>query len=136
VWPWTEEVLTLFGPGFEHAGPSLRWLLAATATVYAGSGLMTALVAAAQMRAILVIAAVALGVNVAMNMVLIPRMGLSGAGAATFVTEICVALGAAVALARIRVSVFRGVRVFGWLGGPVCFALAALLSSLLPIPHR
>lgn len=136
VWPWTEEVLSLFGPGFEQAGPSLRWLLAATATVYAGSGLMTALVASAQMRAILVIAAAALLVNVGMNTVLIPRMGVAGAGAATLVTEITVVLGAAIALARIGVSVFRGARTFGWLGGPVCFALAAALSSLLPIPHR
>ncbi len=136
AWPWTEQLLALFGSGFDEAGPSLRWLLAATATVYAGAGFMTALVAAAQMRAILVIAAGALVVNVAANTVLIPRMGLAGAGAATLITEVSVTLGAAVALARIDVNVFRGARSIGWIGGPVCFALAALVSSLLPIGTR
>jgi O-antigen/teichoic acid export membrane protein len=133
AWPWSEQLLSLFGAGFDEAGPSLRWLLAATATVYAGAGLMTALVAAAQMRAILVIAAGALVVNVVANMLLIPRMQLAGAGAATLITEVTVTIGAAIALARIDVNVLRGVRAIGWLGGPVGFAVAALLSSLLPI---
>jgi O-antigen/teichoic acid export membrane protein len=97
---------------------------------------MTALVAAAQMRAILVIAAGALAVNIAANLVLIPRMGLAGAGAATLITELAVVLGAAIALARIDVNVLRNARAVGWLGGPVCFALAAMCSSLLPIAAR
>jgi len=33
LWPWTDKLLALFGPGFDAAGPSLRWLLCATTTI-------------------------------------------------------------------------------------------------------
>lgn len=134
LWPWAGRILALFGEGFESAGGSLRWLLGATAIIYAGSGLMTALVAAGRMRSILAIAAVGLGANLVANTVLVPTMGIDGAGAATLVTEGVVTIGANMALARIGVRPFSGVRGLLWLAGPALFALAAWGSSFLPLP--
>jgi O-antigen/teichoic acid export membrane protein len=136
LWPWTERVLALFKPGFESAGTSLRWLLCATAVIYAGSGLMTALVAAGRTKSILAIAAIALGANLAANTVLVPAMGIAGAGAATLATEAVVTVGANLALARIGVRPFSGARGLLWLLGPTLFALGAWASSLLPLASR
>lgn len=129
AWPWADEILALFHPSFASAAPSLRWLLLATAVVYAGSGLMTALVAAGARKSILVIAVVALALNLATNALLVPREGITGAGIATFATELCVVAGAAIALARVGASPFREPRALAWLGGPCLFAIAAWASS-------
>lgn len=133
LWPWSAEVLALFKPEFASAGASLRWLLFATATIYAGAGLMTALVAAGKTRSILAIAALGLATNLVANTFLVPSLGIEGAGIATFLTEAVVALSAAIALARAGVNAFRGVQALGWLGGPALFALGAAVSSLLPL---
>lgn len=131
--PWSERLLTLFGPHFATAGPSLRWLLGATTTIYAGAALMTALVAAGRMRSILAIAVIALLVNLAANFALVPTHGSTGAGAATLLTEATVAVLGFVALRRAGIDVARGPRALGWLGGPAAFALAWWISSQLPL---
>lgn len=131
AWPWTENLLALFHPSFVSAGSSTRWLLCATAVVYAGAGLMTALVAAGEMRAILRIAIVGLAANLIANTCLVPSIGIEGAGIATLITEVVVTLGAAHALGR---GIQRE-RVLGWCLGPLLFVLAAWLSSQLPLPH-
>jgi O-antigen/teichoic acid export membrane protein len=131
--PWTSRLLSLFGPHFATAGPSLRWLLGATTAIYAGAALMTALVAAGRMRTILVVAASALAVNIAANTWLVPAHGIEGAGAATLITESFVAIAGAVALERSGVRIFRARNAWAWLGGPVCFAIAAWMSSHLPL---
>ena len=133
LWPWTERILAIFGEEFVSAGGSLRWLLGATAIIYAGSGLMTSLVAAGRSRSILAIAAVGLAANLVANTILVPTMGIDGAGAATLATEGIVTFGATVALARIGVRPFGGARGLAWLAGPALFALAAWVSSLLPV---
>lgn len=134
--PWAAEILALFRPDFASAAPSLRWLLGATAIVYLGAGLMTGLVAAGARRAIFVIAALALAVNLAANTLLVPRLGIEGAGLATFVTEGFVAACATVALARLvphrRASAF----VWPWLAGPVAFGAAVLVSSAVHAAWR
>jgi O-antigen/teichoic acid export membrane protein len=131
VAPWSAQLLSLFGGHFAEAGPSLRWLLGATAVIYAGAGLMTALVAAGRSRSILAIALVALGANVALNAWAVPRFGIEGAAAVTLATEIAVVIGAAIALARAGVRLRA--RAAGWLGGPIAFAVGWWLSSKLPI---
>ena len=133
LWPWADRILAIFGEEFSSAGGSLRWLLGATAIIYAGSGLMTALVAAGRMRSILAIAAVGLAANLIANTLLVPTMGIDGAGAATLATEAVVTIGANVALARIGVRPFAGARGLLWLAGPALFAFAAWMSSLLPL---
>ena len=131
--PWTELLLSFFGEGFEAAGPSLRWLLGATTIIYAGSGLMTAVVATGRTRAMLGIAAAGLALNVAGNAVLVPARGIEGAAIATLATELLVALLAAWALHRDGVRVLAAGRRWTWLGGPALLALGWWLSSYLPL---
>jgi O-antigen/teichoic acid export membrane protein len=131
--PWTGLLLGFFGDRFEGAGPTLRWLLGAVTAIYAGAALMTALVAAGRMRSILGIAAAALGVNVIANFVLVPRLGIEGAGIATLVTEGFVVLGGIFVLHRARIDVFGGARALWWLGGPLGFAIGWWISSWIPL---
>ncbi|MBL8860146.1 MAG: oligosaccharide flippase family protein [Planctomycetes bacterium] len=131
--PWSEPILSIFGARFETAGPSLRWLLGATTTIYAGAAVMTALVAAGRMRSILAIAAIALGVNVIGNFMLVPTRGIEGAALATFATELTVVLGGLIVLERAGIHVLRGARAWAWLGGPLGFAAAWWISSQLPL---
>jgi O-antigen/teichoic acid export membrane protein len=131
--PWAERVLSIFGKDYASAGASLRWLLGATAVIYAGSGLMTALVAAGRTRSILAIAAVGLAANLAANTLLVPTKGIEGAGIATLLTEAIVTLGATVALARMDVRPFSGARKLFWFAGPVLFGVGAWASSLLEV---
>jgi hypothetical protein len=44
-------------------------------------------------------------------------------------TEAFVSVGAAFALSRAGIGVIGGPRAWGWLGGPIGFALAVWLSS-------
>lgn len=130
LWPWTYELLELFRPGNGVASWSLRWLLLATTAIYAGSMLLTGVVATKDNRAVLAVTAVALAVNVGANFWAVPRYGITGAGATTFVTEATVALGSAIALARGGVRM-RGASPARWLAGPLLFAAALGFSTLV-----
>ena len=133
LWPWSSELLAfVLGDDFASAGPSLAWLLMACAAVAAGAPLLTTVVAAGRPMHVLAVAGGALLLNTVGNALLVPRYGITGAALATFVTEVAVALGAAVALSRLGSSAFRW-RPWRWLVGPVAFAVAAWLSSLLPL---
>jgi O-antigen/teichoic acid export membrane protein len=127
--PWTHELLGLFGSHVSVAAPSLRWLLGAVAVIHVGAAFTTALVAAGSGRSMLGIAVAALALNLVANAVLIPRMGLEGAGAATLLTEVAVAGGAALVLARGGARI--GTRAWAWLGGPAAFVAGTLISTAL-----
>lgn len=127
VWPWSGELLRLaFGPGFEAAAPSLRWLLAATVAVYLGASFLTAVIASGRARAALAIAVAALFVNLAANALLVPRFGIEGAAAVTLLTEGAVAALAAFAL--VRGGARLGAQPAAWLAGPLALALTGLAS--------
>lgn len=134
--PWAADILALFRHDFASAAPSLRWLLGATAVVYLGAGLMTGLVAAGARRAIFVIAALALAVNLAANTVLVPRFGIEGAGIATFATEAFVAACATVALARLSRDAHVRTFVWPWVAGAAAFGAGVVLSSALHAAWR
>lgn len=129
VWPWTHELLELFHEGTGAASASLRWLLGAMVAIYAGSFLVTCVVATRENRARLSISIVALVLNLGANAWAVPRFGITGAGCTTFLTEATVAIGGALALHHAGVR-FLAHRPWLWLGGPLAFALAAALSSL------
>ena len=131
--PWAGELLALFGEPFRAAAPSLRWLLVASAFVYAGSGLMTALVASGGAHAILVIALAALGVNLLGNAVLVPRFASEGAGIATALTEAAVVAGALIALRRGGAHGMFTQRPWTWAVTPLAFAVGWFASEAL---HR
>ena len=129
--PWAGELLALFGEPFRAAAPSLRWLLVASAFVYAGAGLMTALVAAGSTHALLSIAAAALGVNLLSNALLVPRLGSEGAGLATALTEAAVVGGALWALHRGGARGMLTLRPLAWALAPLCFGVGWLGSAAL-----
>ena len=80
----------VFGPGFSEPTAPLRWLLAGAVCVFAGAPFLTALVAAGRSWAVAGITAGALLVNMAGNLYAIPTLGITGAAAATFASEISI----------------------------------------------
>ena len=134
LWPWCDRLLALFGEGFERAAPSLRWLLLATATVYAGAALLTAVVAAGRSYKFLAIAAGGLVVNLAGNAWLVPQRGIEGAAIATLATELTVALAAGLCVFLTGRGRARGERPLYWIAGPLLFLLARALSGTF-VPH-
>ncbi len=75
------------------------------------------------------IAASGLALNLAANAVLVPMMGIEGAGIATLLTELLVALLAARALERAGAR--SSWRAWGWIGGPLLFAAGYATASAL-----
>jgi O-antigen/teichoic acid export membrane protein len=130
LWPWAEPLLELFGAGFGQAAGALRWLLLATLAIYAGSLLLTGVVAVGDTRAMLWVAAAGLVVNVGLNAWAVPLWGIEGAAAATFATECCVTLGALLALRRAGVRVDGAIALRRWAGGPLLFVTAILVSRV------
>lgn len=98
AWPLRSWLLGLFGPEFEVASVALMWLLGALVAVHIGAPLLTAVVATGRLARVAGIALGALALNLALNAWLVPTYGMDGAAAATFATEISVALGALASL--------------------------------------
>jgi O-antigen/teichoic acid export membrane protein len=120
----------LFGPTYTHVSAgALRWLSAAPLCYLAGALSTSALQAVRRRPYILASAVVALVVNVALNLVLIPRMSGTGAALATTVSYAVLAAVALVGLARagVRVPVSRA------LLAPVLTG-AAMAGVLLALP--
>lgn len=131
--PWSAELLRLaFGPGFEAAGPSLRWLFFALVAVALGSVFLTSVIAAGRTRAALGIALLALAVNLAGNALLVPRLGAEGAALVTLLTEGTVALAALFVLRTLGARPLAAPTRF--LLGPVLLALTWLGSRVLLSP--
>ena len=100
LWPFAEPALVLiFGPGFEAAAGSLRWLLVGVCFVSVGAAPLTALIAKGLYWSVASIACVALVLNLVVNFVLLPTMGIQGAAIATVLSEAAVA-GASLLLLR------------------------------------
>lgn len=127
--PWAAQLLALFGTHVAMAADSLRWLFGAVAVIHAGAVLTTALVAAGRGRSMLGVALLGLALNLAANALLIPRFGLEGAGIATLATELAVAISAAFVLARGGAR--AAWRAWGWLAGPLAFAVGIAISAAI-----
>jgi O-antigen/teichoic acid export membrane protein len=88
LFPFADELVRLlYGPGFELAVPSLRWLLVAAVLVHAGAAPLTAVVASGRSHLVLAITGAGLVLNVALNLWLVPERGIEGAAIATTATE-------------------------------------------------
>ena len=98
LWPWTGDILALFGESFRVAEDPLKLLLLAVICVHAGAPLSTALVAVRRTYSVLTLTLSALLLNVVLNSLWVPTEGLIGAARATLITEGWIALGAALAL--------------------------------------
>ena len=84
----------LFGERYAGAAPALRWLAVAAAATWPATVAIGALIAADRERAGIRLAAVALGLNVGLDLALIPAFGATGAAVATAATETVVAVAA------------------------------------------
>jgi O-antigen/teichoic acid export membrane protein len=134
--PWSGTLLAFaFGPGFEAAAPSLRWLLVALTMVFPGAAFLTALLAAGRSRAALLVTLLALTVNLAGNALLVPRSGAEGAALVTLLTESTVTFASLFALRAL--GAWPSGAAWRWILGPLALALAlpasrALFGALFP----
>lgn len=90
----------LYGDKFGAAVPVLQILALGCIPMYASYGLTHALVAMDRPQLYAAFTGVALVVNVAANLFLIPRVGLQGAALATFLTEVALVVLCAAAVLR------------------------------------
>lgn len=131
ILPHSARLLELiFGPGFERGGPSFAWLLGAVAVIYAGASFLSGLIASGHTRSVLVVAALGLLVNLVGNAWLTPQFGIEGAAIATFCTELTVAVGAGLALAKFGASPL-GKWPLAWFLPAALFALGVWASRAL-----
>ncbi|MAB79846.1 MAG: hypothetical protein CMJ89_10885 [Planctomycetes bacterium] len=101
LWLHDETILvSVFGNAYAGSATSLRWLLGAAICVFAGSGFLTAIIAAGKNWTAAMIALAALIVNVIGNLLWIPHMGIEGAAAATFASECTVCITSILILQR------------------------------------
>jgi O-antigen/teichoic acid export membrane protein len=102
----------VFGSAFAGAVPLLAVLMLATIAAAIFSSLAPLLTAAGAMWTITAVAAMSAGVNVGMNLVLIPRFGITGAAAATALAYavaggmILIAVGKRFGLPVVRYALF------------------------------
>ncbi|HET6314000.1 MAG TPA: oligosaccharide flippase family protein [Chloroflexia bacterium] len=90
----------LYGDKFGAAVPVLQVLALGCIPMYASYGLTHALVAVDRPQLYAAFTGVALVVNVAANLLLIPRVGVQGAAFATFLTEVALVVLCAAAVLR------------------------------------
>jgi O-antigen/teichoic acid export membrane protein len=95
-------VALVYRGGFARAVPSLRVLATALPILFLNFGLTHFLIARDLERRNLVFAAIMLVVNVTANLILIPRVGSTGAAWATLITELALTACCAAALAAGR----------------------------------
>lgn len=108
-WLWAASCFSLFfGPAYVAAETSLIVLLGAIPLAYVNSLLTQSLMACGRERVYAVVTAVCAGVNVGLNVVVIPRWGASGAAAVTVVTEGVLLAGSVLGLRPIGRSIPLG----------------------------
>jgi len=115
--------------GGHGAVGAFRWLCVALLATALAAPFVSALLASGSERALLAISALGLAVNVAGNLLFVPRYGFTAAAATTALTEAIVCVAASEALRR------SGVRVGLAAALPAPLALAAgilALTSVLP----
>ncbi len=126
----TDIVLLASGPEFREAGDALRLLAPYVLLGFVSGLLWRALIAWGEDRPLLAIALVLLGLNVGLNLVLIPEFGFLAAAVVSVVTQVvCVVLMGSLAWRRHRL------RPNLWYLRPVLVASGAMTVVLLaPLP--
>ncbi len=97
----------LFGPAYAQGTWALRLLLLSIGCIFVSRAAYNVLLVLGRLRAGVAIVAVATVLNIAANVVLIPRYGLNGAAAATAAAEAVILVGTAVAIRRLGVHPWR-----------------------------
>ena len=108
-----EPLLTLlFGPAYVGGAGAFRWLLLSVALIFLHGGARNVLIALGRTRTDLTLVAAAAVVNVALNLLFIPRYGIEGAALVTVLSEALILVGILWAVRRhgVHVKLSRLVR--------------------------
>lgn len=126
-----DVVLTLYGDGYAEAAPALTWIMIGLIFSYLAGPADAALNMAGHAGRSLVYVGVALAVNVGLNLWLIPRIGMTGAGVAWCVTMV-LRNGVVTAFLWSRYSVLAcPLWLVRWVGSTlVVFGVGAVLAEL------
>jgi len=149
-------VIKVFSPRYAAAAPAIRWLTGALVLYGVAYLARTATIALGTRRGVAQVAVVSLIMNVALNLVFIPRYGFMAAAASTFATEVVDATLLIVLFVRaaggfrpesfIAVPLLAGAAMAGilWISdssggtvllvGPVVYALVIAAGALLLAP--
>lgn len=120
----------LFGVRYLVAEGAVLWLAGAAAPYGVAHLARMAAIAAGERRSITAVAASVLALNVALNLALIPDYGVTGAAAATFVTEVT-ECGLLLALyVRRRTSALLTGTTVAPIAAAACMAVVLLLADL------
>lgn len=137
----TADVLTLvFGEGYARAAPSLQVLALGMACVFVTYPHTTAIIAAGRAGVFTKITVVSAVLNVALNAVLIPRLGPLGAAWTTFATEGLVLIAAVISVWRIAgvtgfsVELWKAPLLFGITYAVLLVPPVATLPILIALP--
>ena len=95
-------IVPLFGPNFRPTADVLRILIWYTALTMTGNVFAQGLVVQNRQRGLLAIRAAGLAINITLNALLIPRIGIIGAAVASLSAEVLVLLGLVYTFKAIR----------------------------------
>jgi O-antigen/teichoic acid export membrane protein len=121
-------IVLISGPEFAEAGEALRLLAPYVLLSFVTGLAWRALIAYDEERPLVALACMALALNVALNLVVLPEYGMHGAAATSVVSETA-AVVAALALLRRRHGIFPSVR-YGIVVAPAGAAMALVLALL------
>jgi O-antigen/teichoic acid export membrane protein len=93
-------VRRLFGPAYEQSGPVLALLVSLPLFGYHNMAVGQTLGASRHQTSVMVVSLLAAGINIGMNLVLIPRFGISGAAVAVIGSEVASAVAFSFLLRR------------------------------------
>lgn len=96
-------LVLLFGPEYEDAAPAFRLLALSIGVVFIHSLQANLFIAANRTRLLAAISTAAAILNIVLNLVLIPRYGIEGAGGATLLSELAVWVAGFPAMRRLGV---------------------------------
>ena len=121
------------GAGVKEAAGAMRWMLLSCVAIHFGALHMTSLVACGRTTLVLGVAALALVLDLGLNLWLLPVRGIEGAAMARACTELLVAGWARLALSRCGVPLRAGPALSCLAGTALLFVLGATLSSHIPL---
>lgn len=127
-------LVTIFGPQFEAAGAIARWMAALFLAEFVAVPYWRFLYAVDRERQVLALRAAALALNVALNLVLIPRWGPLGAVWASIASEGGLVVGLHLACARHVSAPYGSAAARLLVAGTASLVAGSLLRPFLPWP--
>jgi O-antigen/teichoic acid export membrane protein len=129
-------VTMLFGPAYAGAGTALRLLLLGVSVTLVSQNYRILLVASSHQRAEMAIVSASAGLTIILNVLLVPQLGLAGAGIAFLASEmLLLALG--LGAVRLLVGMQHGLRhLVRPLAASIIMAVVLLATTSVPLVAR